>query len=320
MPKISVIVPVYMVEKYLEKCIRSVLGQTYADFELILVDDGSTDGSSRICESFSEEDGRIKLIRQENGGLSFARNAGLAQASGEYVFFLDSDDYLEPDALEHLMNAMETNGCDVVVGNYFYSYEDHEDVMKCSYDDNTLLDNKSAMEALVTGKIQNFAWGKLIRADIVKKHPFPIGKLFEDHYWAHFVIADSTSVLILPAPVVHYRQRSSSISYTMDPKRLDMIDGWICRREFLEREYPNLTELFLKKTVVPGVCNLAWLIFSRMKKDKSNSFERLRMFCIDNSLSEYAEENIQKTVRSIEKGFAAYAIRSLIVRMGRRKK
>jgi glycosyltransferase involved in cell wall biosynthesis len=113
-PLISIIVPVYKVEKFLSKCVDSILNQTYRNIEIILIDDGSPDNSPAICDEYAEKDNRIKVIHQRNAGLAGARNAGLAICRGEYIAFVDSDDYIEPNMMEAMLNAAVNNDCDIV--------------------------------------------------------------------------------------------------------------------------------------------------------------------------------------------------------------
>ena len=124
---VSVVIPVYNVEKYLAECVESVLGQTYQDFEIILVDDGATDSSGRMCDEYVQKDNRICVIHRINGGLSAARNTGLKAAKGEYVYFLDSDDYIESCALEHLMAAAEQEQADVVFFDGYVFFDECEE-------------------------------------------------------------------------------------------------------------------------------------------------------------------------------------------------
>ena len=120
MPKISVIVPVYKVEKYIHKCVDSILNQTFSDIEVILVDDGTPDRCGEICDAYGEQDSRVKVIHKENGGLSDARNAGMPHASGEYIIFIDSDDYIESDMLEYMYTRLTEAGADMATcGLYF---------------------------------------------------------------------------------------------------------------------------------------------------------------------------------------------------------
>ena len=124
MPKISIIVPVYNVEKYLEKCVRSILAQTFTDFELILVDDGSPDSSGAMCDQFAEQDQRVKVIHKENGGLSDARNAGIEIATGEYLGFVDSDDYIADDMYELLYTNIVKEDADLSICGIYDVYEE----------------------------------------------------------------------------------------------------------------------------------------------------------------------------------------------------
>ncbi|MFR2551722.1 MAG: glycosyltransferase [Clostridioides difficile] len=130
MPKISIIVPVYNVEKYLEKCVRSILAQTFTDFELILVDDGSLDSSGAMCDQFAEQDQRVKVIHKENGGLSDARNAGIELATGEYLGFVDSDDYIADDMYELLYTNIVKEDADLSICGIYDVYEGKEPVEK----------------------------------------------------------------------------------------------------------------------------------------------------------------------------------------------
>jgi len=278
---ISIVIPVYNVEKYLEDCMESVLAQTYTDFQILLVDDGSADACPAICDAYAAQDSRVQVIHKANGGLSDARNAGTEKAAGEWIFYLDSDDYLEKNALETLVKLQQEYQSDIVISNYSYLYDDHEDAAEMQYRITTELDNHSAMEALVTGKIQNFAWGKLIRTDTAKRHAFPEGKIFEDHYWTHEVFAEADTVVFCPIPLIHYRQRQNSISYTMNIERLDILDGWSVRTEFLEKNYPDLVPEY-KEFTAGQFLSLAWLVMARMRGKEKKAAVRRMIRYLDN--------------------------------------
>lgn len=182
-PLVSVIVPIYKVEPYLERCIHSIISQTYQNLEIILVDDGSPDKCGEICESFAQSDSRIKVYHKENGGLSDARNFGVEHASGEYIAFIDSDDYIAPNYIDYLFTLLKKYNADISACCMTKTNEDTAD-----YRANDKIPN----EQLLTGKeacmelfgalylVLVTAWGKLYRSDIVKKYPFPIGKICED--------------------------------------------------------------------------------------------------------------------------------------------
>lgn len=315
MPKVSIIVPVYKVEKYLHQCIDSVLSQDYTDIELILVDDGSPDQSGAICDSYAVQDKRVKVIHKENGGLSSARNAALPYVCGNFVFFLDSDDYLAPSAINHLMSLQLKTGADIVVGNYYYTYSDHETPVETPFADDSVFDNQTAMSHLAVGEIQNFAWGKLIRTEIAMKHLFPEGRLFEDHYWAHLIFADAKTTAVSSVPVLHYRQRDDSISYSINVKRLDMLDGWLCRKKFFETHYPECLQPFMEKTVVPGFLDLSWLVLTRMKSHRKAAFHRLQVFCKEQKLSEYASANNLHLIKYLTSWPFLYSVAAVFNRL-----
>ena len=313
---VSVIIPVYNVEKYLSDCVKSVCGQTYSNLQIILVDDGSTDQSGKMCDEFAKLDSRILVIHKENGGLSDARNSGLLRANGEFVFYLDSDDYLEENAIEFLVKIQQEQNAQIVVGNYYYTYERYEKCATSLGKGNIVLGKQKVMVALVTGKIQNFAWGKLIKSDIAKKYEFPKGKLFEDNYWAHLVFDEAETIVVSGNPMVHYRQRNDSISYTFDMKRLDILEGWLIRKEFLEEKYPELVETFLQY-VAGNYINIAWLILTRMKKNRKKAFQKLRECNSVLRLQNYAEGKTKKLICKLEQNNILYAIAAIGERLKR---
>lgn len=314
--KVSVIIPVYNVQQYLSQCVQSIFTQSYQNLEIILVDDGSTDDSGRICDTLAQRDSRIQVIHKTNGGLSDARNAGTAACSGEFVFYLDSDDYLERDAISSLMKIQEENHGEVVVGNYFYTYSDHEDIAQPDTGTIQKYTRKEAISLLMQGKLQTFAWGKLIRADIAKRHMFPVGKLFEDHFWTHFVFQDCETVVYSSKPVVHYRQRGDSISYTFNLQRLDIIEGWRERIVFLQQEYPDMVEDYLCRCAGDTV-SLAWLVLTRMKKNKKQGFVMLRRFIRQYQLDIHCEGQTQKLVHALRQSNLRYSIETLYFRITR---
>ena len=310
---VSVIVPVYNVEQYLPQCVESILAQTYQRLEIILVDDGSTDGSGRMCDALAKRDGRVRVIHKPNGGLSDARNAGTEACNGEFVFYLDSDDYLEQDAIMALVRIQSESQANIVIGNYSYTYADHEDIAQPDTGTIQEYTRKEAISLLMQGKLQTFAWGKLIRADIAKRHPFPVGKLFEDHFWTHLVFQDCETVVYSSKPMVHYRQRGNSISYTFNLKRLDIIEGWQERIVFLQQKYPDIVDAYLHRCAGDTV-SLAWLVLTRMRKNKKQGFLKLREFTAEYHLEHHSEGSVRELLISLRKGNLQYSGRALLNR------
>lgn len=310
MRTVSVIIPIYNVEKYLEACVDSVIGQTYQDLQIILVDDGSADSCGSLCDEYAGKDPRIQVLHKENGGLSDARNAGLTLADGEFILYLDSDDCLVPNAIEALVKMQTQSNADIILGNFFYSFPDYEYAAAAWHKTDMVLNNEQAMEALIDGRIETFAWGKLIRREIAHKHTFPKGKVFEDHFWTHFVFADAQTVALLAQPLVHYRQRDNSISFTFDLKRLDMLEGWMNRKEFLEQQYPDLLTICYKRYAKRYV-GLAWLVLTRMKGGRREAFDRLRAFNSEVRLQNYTDGTTKKLICALDRGNLIYSVFAL---------
>ncbi len=244
---ISVIVPVFNAAPYLVQCIRSVLAQTCRDIELLLVDDGSTDRSAAICDSYATLDPCVRVIHKENGGLSSARNAGVAQARGECVFFLDADDWIAPDALRLLLMFMRDRQCEAVQCGVFYAYVGRMLTDATSFGACETLRREEAMRLLMRNhRVKNFAWGKLYKTDILRGQEFPVGKYFEDCYWQHRVLHSVQSYGILPIPLYYYRQRTDGISGQLTLRGLDLLRGYEERLRFIGEHYPRLTAELLR--------------------------------------------------------------------------
>ncbi len=170
MPKISIIVPVYKVEKYIHQCIDSILKQTFTDIELILVDDGSPDSCGKICDEYAVKDRRVKVIHKENGGLSDARNTGVKCAKGEYISFVDSDDWIAPNALEEALWQMLKNEVDML--KFGFIKTDGRKSKTVTFKENKIFD-KDLFGKYFDGVLWTIAWGTLYKAELAKKVLFP---------------------------------------------------------------------------------------------------------------------------------------------------
>lgn len=215
MPNISVIVPVYQVEAYLERCIDSVKRQTYSDFECILVDDGSTDSSGTLCDRFAASDPRFTVIHKKNGGLSSARNAALAIARGTYICFLDSDDLLHPQTLEWLCRTIEDTGADLVTTG-LHEFSSDSVAMKpiCRVHTDIIGQDVFIGQLLPEnfGRISVTACGKLYRREIFRTLRYPEGKIYEDLYVYLDVLLSCKKIAVLDAPLYYYYKNPASIT------------------------------------------------------------------------------------------------------------
>lgn len=219
---VSVIVPVYNVEQYLKEAIESIIGQTYKDIEIILVDDGSTDKSGIICDEYKEKDDRIKVIHQENKGLSGARNAGLDVCSGEFVAFLDPDDAFDLDAISKMVEAAQKTDADIVEFNFaIYKGDKSMDASKLAEKPKRIAPNenraglytyKEAQLKQIYGKIGKNAWNKFYRRHIWNNIRFPEGQNYEDVDVVLPVLAKAEKVHVIDDKLIMHRKRQGSIT------------------------------------------------------------------------------------------------------------
>ena len=233
MEKISVIVPVYKVEPYLRRCIDSILAQTYTNFELILVDDGSPDNCGAICDEYAEKDNRIIVIHQENGGLSAARNAGIdwvfANSHSRWITFVDSDDALAPIMLETLYQEAVNHQADMAVTRGATFSDDVQLEKEGKYvGPVSCYSGKELLKSLY-GKnyiVSVMAWGKLIRRELYRDLRFPVGKIHEDEATTPILLFHARKVVVIRSWLYYYRQREESIMHTgFSVKRFDAVDA-----------------------------------------------------------------------------------------------
>lgn len=267
--KVSVVVPMYKVEKYLNRCVESLLNQTYPELEIVLVDDGSPDNCGEIAESYAKADNRVEVLHKKNGGLSDARNYGMRSVTGEYTLFVDSDDWLNRNMIEEMVKASVHFKADVVQAGFYYADEDYLlfDNQYFSKDDSpVVLDRKSLMAELVKNeKVKNFAWGKLYKTNIVRDLPFKKGVLFEDVFWAHQVMHQVNTYVMLHQPMYYYYQRSDSIVASYTPRNLDIIKGLKERHRFIESHYKDLVDESNKIILKTSLMHYHLLLANRQK-------------------------------------------------------
>ncbi len=293
MAKISVIVPVYNVEKYLSRCVDSVLNQTYTDFELLLVDDGSPDNCGKICDEYSKKDSRVFVIHQKNGGLSVARNTGInwfyEKGRSDYITFVDSDDWLHPEYLRILMNGITENDVKISVCDFkrvigeppFEKY------------DNIKFDLTSPEEFLVNHFWQyNYACGKLYHKSVFCDARYPVGKIFEDTFTTYKVLHKCEKVAYTELQLYYYFQNEQGISHSpWKPSELVIFDAMQEQLQFykekgLEKAYAKEFALFVN--------HHAYQIM-RIKENKNDlAKNKATLKAIKRDLKMYLKENRDK--------------------------
>ena len=236
-PLVTIILPVYNVAKWLDTCMQSIVKQTYANLQIILIDDGSTDESPAICEHWAAEDSRINVVHQQNAGLSAARNTGLQLRKGEYVCFVDSDDYVEPDYVERMLDTALTEQADMVVCNIRKEDEDGNPVKEPdpAFEAKTFTYRQYMADALQSNWKHTVAWNKLYRSSIWDDFGYPVGKIHEDEFVIAQIIARCSRIVCIDDALYHYIQRGGSImtkKYSI--RNLDRIEALCERFRFLK--------------------------------------------------------------------------------------
>lgn len=264
---ISIIVPVYKVERYLKRCIDSILNQTFSDFELILVDDGSPDNSGKICDEYETKDTRIRVIHKTNGGLSEARNYGIDCARGDYLCFIDSDDFVHCQYLEILYSILENSGADMSICGYSL-YHDSDtlntekyglDIPYKEFSDELLYD-----EPFINHKWTNLvcAWNKLYHRDLFKEIRYPVGKIHEDNFTYYKLMDKAKKVVYTDEKLYYYYMSENSISRSgFTDKRLHILQAYQEQIEyFKKRKKQRMVEISFEQYIY-----WIWTVLKEMK-------------------------------------------------------
>ncbi|NMM99126.1 glycosyltransferase family 2 protein [Bifidobacterium olomucense] len=282
-PLVSVVVPVYNVSKYLPACINSLLSQSYSPIEIILVDDGSTDDSGKIADEYSAQSPSIRTFHKRNGGLSDARNYGIKHANGEFLTFADSDDFVSPNYIQHLYDALITNKADLAVTplHYFTDGTDEKKLLSGKYNNKQdmsgeiiIFNSCDALEDMLYMRhIEPNAFAKICRKELFDGIWYPTGKLYEDIATSTRLIDRSNRIVFTQYADYFYRQRVNSIqSSSFTPRSMDLIDQIGEIQDLVEKRYPSIQ---------PAInCKLQSAYFNLLMKIKPN----------DMNNKKYAEE------------------------------
>lgn len=273
MPKeklISVIIPVYNVKDYLRQCLDSVIGQSFRQLEIIVVDDGSTDGSGAICDAYARTDDRIRVYHTENRGLASARNYGLDRASGAYLFFADSDDWMDENAMSLLLETAAAYDADIAVGRICREWK-NKTVYPAPTEKIRVLHGEGILSAFADGLFSDVAWNKLYRAEVFSQLRFPDGKNYEDNFTTYKLMKtlsenNGTAVIVSDAPF-HFRARKSSISHTLSLK--NTVDYWTANREKYDALAEYRIELLQRCVAAIGRMWVRYAGFSKQEKEKA---------------------------------------------------
>ena len=287
-PLISIIIPVYNVKPYLKKCVDSVITQTYKNLEIIIVDDGSTDGSGALCDEIGKQEKRIKIYHKENGGLSSARNYGIDRANGEYLGFIDSDDYIEKDMYETLLRlVLKDNAemsmcamCDVFGGKEYWKAKVAEEI--------TVTNAEAIKMALIGDVVSVSAVNKLYKKDLFDDIRYPEGKTLEDAFVIVDLLSKCNKVAITSAQKYYYIHRNESITTRKFDGNLDAIDAYKRNYRIIEKEFPNLLDVAKMR-----LCWAHFYVLDRVVMNDPNEYPNIREDVI-----EYIKNNLSFIVKS----------------------
>lgn len=275
-PLISIIVPIYKVEKYLKRCVDSILDQAYENIEIILVDDGSPDQCGIICDTYQKNDKRVKVIHKENGGLSDARNAAIPLTKGEYICFIDSDDWVSPYYIEHLYEAVSTCQADLGISwfeNVFENKGMQTKPIKKLTQYECLTAEECLRKMLYQDGVEVCAWGKLYKAELFANLRYPVGKLYEDIPVTYETIKRSKKIAVIGNVDYYYFQRKDSIqNVTFNNRKLDGVEHCRSMMNAVSVDFPDLKNA-AECRYFSTVCNIIFQI-----KDREHENERIMLW------------------------------------------
>lgn len=275
-PAVSILVPIYNVGRYITQCLESIVAQTFADWECILVDDGSTDSSGEICDDFARKDNRFHVLHVKNGGVASARNIAVEAAEGRFIAFCDPDDWMDPECIATMYELITANGADIVQTGFRREFVNHSRVKHLVDRRTTYTREEALMQLVKDSTVQSFLWNKMFRREIVSPD-FPVGYTFEDVYICVKWFSRIKKMICDPTPLYHYRMRQGSILHTSSSKnRLDYLKAKSFRaKELLQLNLPSFTlkqhDILIAKAIIKSA-----KIIARKEYDKATRKQLLK--------------------------------------------
>lgn len=308
MDKISIVVPVYNVSQYIRQCLDSIVKQTYTNLEIILVDDGSTDDSGDICDEYAKNDIRIKVIHKENGGISSARNAGIKNATGKYIGFVDSDDWIDINMYSKLYKNIKNENAQISCCNRLLVYSNvQKKYGTTSYYE--VMNSKRAIELMCTyGYIGMSVYTKLYERELFNKIEFPIGKKSEDVFIIYKLVDKASTIVYDATPLYYYRQRTGSITTTKNIN-LDIIDASKGLMNYVENKYPDIKSIVTNNYIYSIIGVYDTILKS---KEKGLNINKLKKF-IKSEVKQYYNEIKDLKINSKSRKIQLFMLRYMSV-------
>lgn len=290
-PLVSIIIPVYNISRYLPQCLDSVISQTYQNIEIIMINDGSTDDSGSICDQYAQRDGRIHVFHTPNRGPGAARNLGLENARGQFVSFIDSDDWIGPQTIETLLGAAQETEADIVIARYCFEYVGETVHRPTGTEQFNIYRGRDILAAFSEGRFGNVVWDKIFRADCFSDIRFPDGHTYEDVAVTCRIMKklseNGGSIIALPDELYHFRVRKSSLSHTWTFNNIN--DCW---KSFFAKykDLPDYQENLLDECFEP--IRRMWLSFCGYSKEEKAEAERTIR-----EMQAYSKKNFSKVMK-----------------------
>lgn len=280
---VGIVVPVYKVEKYLDKCVESIINQTYRNFELILVDDGSPDNCPQICDEYAEKYEFIKSVHKKNGGLSDARNYGLNYVSGSYVTFIDSDDYVSHDYLEVLVGLQKKYDADICVGGLCTFYEGDEPNVTNKVKDMVFSGLQALEHMLYQDMLDTSACAMLIPTKVARDNLFPVGKYHEDEFTTYKYYSDVKKVAVTSKSLYFYLQRRGSIMHVFGQASIDELEAADNLVDVCMKQWPDLVNA-AKAKKFSDYCQVL-LSTQKLKNEHPEMYNQISSFLLEHRMA-----------------------------------
>lgn len=262
---VSLVIPVYNVERYLARCMESVFAQTYENLEILLVEDSSTDSSAELCDEYAAQDKRVRVFHGMSKGLSDARNYGVSQAKGEYVVFIDSDDYVTADCVEYLYTLAEKNGVDMASAANRMVSDDARPTGAEPFPHETKLDTAGGLRYLCYHSVG--AWARIYKRSLLLMHPYPKGRLAEDLATTYKLVAECPFSVFSSKVVYYWTQHGRTLSSTFSERQIDILTGAEEQLRYIQEHFPEVENAAKSKCASSSLAFLDTLSYLQDKKE-----------------------------------------------------